>query len=87
METPLLFAVFACCMLIGAVLLLRARHLSLRYNAWTTRLRRGHPQINPPPTPRMQERNTTIMTWIFRLAGISLVLFPLLELIPGIHRK
>jgi hypothetical protein len=53
----------------GFALLFWSRDLSLRYNAWTTRLREKHPRINPPPTPKMRALNESIMTWIFRFVG------------------
>jgi hypothetical protein len=65
---------WGCFALIGATLLFRAGTLSVRYNAFTTRLRERHPNINPPPTPEWRERNTLIMTWMFRVFG-ALLLF------------
>jgi hypothetical protein len=66
---------WGCFALIGATLLFRAGTLSVRYNAFTTRLRERHPNINPPPTPEWPERNTLIMTWMFRVFGALLLLF------------
>jgi hypothetical protein len=65
----------------GIAILYWARELSLRYNGWTTRFRERNPHINPPPTPEWRERNTKIMTWIFRLFGTFLALFSVLALI------
>jgi hypothetical protein len=59
--------------LIGLAIIYWSRPLSERYNAWTTGLRERHPKINPPPTQAWRRRNTTIMTWLFRLAGAYLV--------------
>jgi hypothetical protein len=63
----------------GLFFLWWAKPLSLQYNAWTTGLRERHPNINPPPTPEWRERNTKIMTVIFRLLG---VFFLLLSTVP-----
>jgi hypothetical protein len=52
--------------LLGLVLIWWAKPLSVRYNTWTTRLRERHPSFNPPPTPEWRERNTKIMTGLFR---------------------
>jgi hypothetical protein len=54
----------------GTALLIWAAPLSIRYNAWTTRLRERHPNMNPPPTPEWRARNTKIMTILFRVAGV-----------------
>jgi len=62
------FAVF------GLGLILWARPLSLRYNAWTTGIRERHPNFNPPPTPEWRARNTKIMTVLFRTVGVFFVL-------------
>ena len=64
---------WGCFALVGATLLFRGRTLSVRYNAFTTRLRERHPNINPPPTPEWRERNTLIMTWLFRISGAFLL--------------
>jgi hypothetical protein len=72
--------------LIGAILLLRGRALSVRYNAFTTRLRERHPNINPPPTPEWRARNTLIMTWMFRVFGTLLLLISIPALI-GIFKS
>jgi hypothetical protein len=71
---------------IGATLLVRARQLSLSYNAWTTRLRERHPNINPPPTPKMRELNTQIMKWMFRVMGVFLFLLSIVAMM-GIWRS
>ena len=55
--------------LAGLALLIWANALSVRYNGWTTRLRERHPNFNPPPTPEWRERNTKIMTNLFRIVG------------------
>jgi hypothetical protein len=55
--------------LLGLVLIWWAKPLSVRYNTWTTRLRERHPSFNPPPTPEWRERNTKIMTGLFRIFG------------------
>jgi len=54
--------------------LIKAKTLSLRYNAWTTEVRSRHPHINPPPTVAARARNTTIMTWLFRTLGLWMTL-------------
>jgi len=53
--------------LTGLALTFFAKPLSIRYNAWTTRLRERHPNFNPPPTPEWRARNTKIMTVILAL--------------------
>ena len=63
--------------LLGLVLIVFARQFSLRYNAWTTRLRERHPGFNPPPTPQWRARNTMIMTALFRIFGIALLIIHL----------
>ena len=60
--------------LLGLALIIWANPLSVRYNAWTTRLRENHPNINPPPTPEWRARNTKIMTVLFRVAGSAFLL-------------
>ncbi len=63
---------------VGLFLVFRAAALSLRYNAWTTRLRERHPNFNPPPTPEWRARNTKIMTVMFRVFGIFLALLSIM---------
>jgi hypothetical protein len=65
----------------------RARALSARYNGWTARLRTRFPQWNPPPTPRMLETNTRIMTWIVRLMGLWFALLSALALAAGLASR
>jgi len=65
---------------LGVVLLYWSGELSLRYNAWTTRVRERHPQINPPPTTQMRELNTKIVAWSFRFLGVCLLLVSILML-------
>jgi len=67
--------------LLGLVLILWAAPLSIRYNAWTTRLRERHPNFNPPPTPEWRARNTKIMSVIFRIAGAFFLLRVVLNVI------
>jgi len=69
------------CALIGLALLFWATPLSIRYNAWTTGVRKRHPNFNPPPTPEWRVRNTKIMTVVFRVAGVFLVLLSLPTLV------
>lgn len=66
----------------GLTLILGAAPLSIRCNAWTTGLREGHPQINPPPTPAWRARNNKIMTVMFRVFGVFLVLLSIIYLLP-----
>jgi hypothetical protein len=66
---------------VGVLLAYYARPLSIRYNAWTTRLRERHPNLNPPPTPEWRARNTKIMTVYFRVAGLFLLLLSLFTLL------
>jgi hypothetical protein len=72
---------------IGLALLVWAAPLSLRYNAWTTRLRERHPNVNPPPTPEWRARNTKIMTVMFRVAGVLFVLLSIMYLLPLLSNK
>jgi hypothetical protein len=58
--------------LLGAVVFVRARALSERYNAWTTRFRERSPHINPP-TPAARAQNVQTMTNLFRMFGIVVV--------------
>jgi hypothetical protein len=73
--------------LIGLALIFWATPLSVRYNAWTTGLRERHPNISPPPTPEWRARNTKIMTVTFRVAGLFLILFSMMCLLPLIVPK
>jgi hypothetical protein len=68
----------------GLVLIAWGAPLSRRYNAWTTRLRKSHPNFNPPPTPKWRARNTIIMTVLFRFLGGSFVLMSIMYLLPQI---
>jgi hypothetical protein len=72
---------------IGLALLMWASPFSMRYNAWTTGLREHHPNINPPPTPKWQARNTKIITVMFRVVGVCLVLLSIMYLLPLIVTK
>lgn len=65
---------------VGAIRLFRARPLSLRYNVWTTRFRERHPQINLSPTPVWRERNTEIITLLFRFFGAAFLFLSFLWL-------
>jgi hypothetical protein len=67
---------------LGLVLIFQAAPLSIRYNAWTTRLRQRHPNINPPPTPEWRARNTKIMTVMFRVLGVVLAMLSVMYLLP-----
>ena len=74
---------------VGVLLVYYARPLSVRYNAWTTRLRERHSNFNPPPTAEWQTRNTKIMAVYFRVAGVFflfLSLFTLLHLIGSVPK-
>jgi hypothetical protein len=73
--------------IVALFLVIRSEPLSLRYNAWTTRLRERHPNFNPPPTPEWRARNTKIMTVMFRVFGIFLVLLSIMYLLPLIVTK
>jgi hypothetical protein len=67
---------------VGLGLIFRAAPMSLSYNAWTTRLRDRHPNLNPPPTPESRARNTRIMTALFRTLGVILVVLAIILLLP-----
>jgi len=73
--------------IVGIVLAFWARNLSIRYNAWTTRLRERHPNFNPPPTPQWRARNTKIMTAMFRVVGVFFILLSIMYLLPLISTK
>ena len=64
---------------VGILLIVWARSLSLRYNAWTTGFRERNPHINPPPTPEMRALNTKIMTNLFRFLGVVAFLVGLIQ--------
>lgn len=72
---------------IGMALILWAKPLSIRYNAWTTGLRERHPNFNPPPTPQWRARNTKIMTVMFRVFGVFLVLLSFAYFLPLLASK
>jgi hypothetical protein len=81
MHKTLLTLAWGSLAVIGAVIFTNSRKLSLRYNAWTTDLRTRRTYINPPPTPKMRETNTRIMTWIIRLGSLWMVLLCLFLLL------
>jgi hypothetical protein len=58
-------------MLVGAVLVLLAMPISLRYNAWTTKVRE---QRDRAPSPEMRAKNTRIFAWIVRIFGLFLLI-------------
>jgi hypothetical protein len=66
----------------GIVMIMWANSFSLRYNAWTTRLRERNPNFNPPPTPEWRVRNTKIMTVLFRVVGIVFIFRGLITILP-----
>jgi hypothetical protein len=80
LTKSLLTLLWTCSTLFGAAILFTARRLSLRYNAWTTAMRTRHPNINPPPTPKMRELNTKIMTWLIRFLGAWIFMLSVFEL-------
>jgi hypothetical protein len=71
----------ACVAALGIAVIYWAEKLSIRYNAWTTKFRERHPNINPPPTPQMLALNTKIMTWLFRALGAFFVLYAIITLV------
>lgn len=77
----------ACYVVMGMALILWARPLSVRYNAWTTSLRERHPNFNPPPTPERHARNTKIMRVMFRAFGVCLVLLSIAYFLPLLATK
>jgi hypothetical protein len=81
--SPIIGAAYA---VVGLILLFWSATLSVGYNAWTTRLRERHPNINPPPTPEWRARNIKIMTIMFRVAGAFFVLLSILYLVPSMGR-
>jgi hypothetical protein len=80
MNKAFLTALWASSALLGAVIVYKSRQLSLSYNAWTAGLRTRHSHINPPPTPKMRELNTKIMTWLIRILGTWILILSLFEL-------
>jgi hypothetical protein len=87
MRKLLFELIWTCGFLFWALVYWRARRLSERYNAWTTRLRGRNARLSPPPTPRMLEANTRIMTWIIRGSAIWFALFSLLALAAAAFSK
>lgn len=81
MNRIVLSVMLLCLTVLGISVVYWAHKLSLKYNAWTTSFREKHPRINPPPTPRMRELNTKIMTWLFRLTGVFIILYSLFILL------
>src|SRR5438270_8320445 len=71
------------CLVVGFIFICWAAPLSKKYNAWTTRVRERHPNVNPPPTPEWRSRNTRIMTILFRIVGMLLLGQTILRLISG----
>jgi hypothetical protein len=78
---------WCCSGVLGILLLIWARKLSVRYNAWTTSFREHHPEVNPPPTPEWRRRNTTIVTWLLRILGAWLALLAALALLGLMNAK
>jgi len=72
---------------LGASLLYWASQLSVRYNAWTTSLRERYPYVNKPPTPQMQDLNTKIMMWLFRVVGALFFLLSIVALIGVLNSR
>ena len=72
---------------VGLALIFWATPLSVRYNTWTAGLRKRHTSIIPPPTPEWRARNTKIMRVMFRVAGVSLVLTSIVDLLLLIGTK
>lgn len=72
---------------VGFVLLYWATPLSVRYNAWTTGIRQRHANFNPPPTPESRQRNTKIMTAMFRVLGAVLLVLSVVYVLPLIVRN
>jgi hypothetical protein len=72
--------------ILGLVLAIWARPVSIRYNAWTTRLRERYPNVNPPPTPEWRARNTKIMTAMFRIVGVFFLVLSIMYLLPLIAK-
>lgn len=68
--------------IVGLCLIFRAAPLSIRYNAWTTRLRERPLSLNPPPTPEWRARNTKIMTALLRILGVVLAVLSGILLLP-----
>jgi hypothetical protein len=65
-------------LIVGAILVLFAMPLSVRYNAGTTRIRELQ---NRAPTPEMLATNTRIFARILRFFGAFLVLLSLLMIV------
>lgn len=74
-------------LVVGLVLAIWAKPVSIRYNGWTTALRERHPNFNPPPTPEWRARNTKIITIMFRALGVFFVLLSIMYLLPLIVPK
>jgi hypothetical protein len=81
MDKTLLTLRWGASAVIGIAMLYWAKLISLGYNHWTTSMRERYSHINPPPTPEWREKNTKIMTWMFRVFGAFLALLSVLALI------
>jgi len=81
MSKTLLTVISGNAALFGTILLLYSERLSVRYNAWTSRLRARHDLFSPPPDARMLASNTAITMWLLRALGVVLLVFSVLAVI------
>lgn len=87
MNKTFLMVEWGCFAGLGASLFFWSLQLSVRYNAWTTRVRERTPHTNPPPTLEMRALNTKIMKWLFRIVGAFLFLLSIVALIGILNSK
>jgi len=57
----------------GTALFYWAKPLAQRYNAWTIRFRKRHPQISKPPSPETASLNYKTMVVALRVTGAILI--------------
>ena len=69
MRKLLFEIVWGCGALLWGYVCWRSRSLSVRYNAWTARMRIRFGRDGVRPTTRVLEVNTRIMAWIIRIAA------------------
>jgi len=81
MRKLLFELIWGCGALFWGFVCWRSRQLSLRYNAWTTRMRIRFGRDGAAPTPRTLEVNTRIMAWIIRIAAAWFALLSVLALL------
>ena len=87
MRKLLFEIVWGCGALLWGYVCWRSRSLSVRYNAWTARMRIRFGRDGVPPTPRVLEVNTRIMAWIIRIAAAWFALLSVFALLMALLGK